>query len=86
MASTTYFDAEEVTLRQGSMRISEAYHLLHRSEAPAVPVASDPDIDGMQVSQSASLLGAKAALAAICLESYAALCVYIVWQYFRLFR
>ena len=85
MANTKYSRADE-GVPQGFMRISEAYRLLHASEAPAVPI-NGPDARGGSVeSQASALLGAKAAVAAFCLESYAALCVYIAWEFIRLYR
>jgi hypothetical protein len=86
MATTTFPHAEEAILPRGFMRLSEAYRLLHPSDAPAVPAPKPDAEDGTWVSPSTGLLGAKAALAAIALEAYAALCIYIIWQYFGLFR
>lgn len=86
MATTTFPQVEEAILPRGFMRLSDAYRLLHPSEAPAVR-APEPEIeDGNWESPSTGLLGAKAALAAIGLEAYAALCIYIIWKYFELFR
>jgi len=86
MATTTFPQVEEGILPRGFVRLSEAYRLLHPSDAPAAH-APEPDAeDGNWVSPSTGLLGAKAALAAIGLEAYAALCIYIIWRYFGLFR
>lgn len=90
MASTTYPQADEGMMPQGFMRLTEAHRLLHRPEVSAVPSpAADPMPlfeDGEHLTGSTALRGAKAAVAAIFLESYAVLAVYILWQLFRLFR
>jgi len=86
MAGSAFLHADGETLPQGFMRLSEAYRLVHPSEVPAVP-APGLDVDGgNQVSQSEALYGARAVIAAICLESYAAVWIFIAWQYFQIFR
>jgi hypothetical protein len=90
MASTTYPYGDEGIMPREFVRLSEAYRLLHLTEARPVsgpaPVPVPIFDDGEQVSQSAALRGAKAIVSAIFLESYGALAIYVLWQYFRLFR
>ncbi len=90
MASTTYPHGDEGIMPREFVRLSEAYRLLHRTEVPHVPGPAPEPMpildDGEQVSQTAALRGAKAIVSAIFLESYGALAIYVLWQYFRLFR
>jgi hypothetical protein len=90
MASTTYIQGDEGMMPQGFVRLTEAYRLLHRPEVRAIPPLA-PDtaavVEGeTELTRSVALQGARAVVAAIFLESYAALSVYILWQIFRLFR
>jgi hypothetical protein len=86
MATTAFPHADQGTFPLGFMRLSEAWSRLHESNEVAV---SDPrpEVDGVDLeSQSTALCGARGAAIAIFLESYAVLAIYIIWQYFRLFR
>jgi len=72
-----------MALEEGFVRLTEAFRLLHRSEAGGVPIP-EPSVDVACESLPSALGGARAVVSAIGLEAVAALCVGGVWLICRI--
>ena len=85
MSGPAYLLPEEEALLNRFIRLTDAYRVLHPYEPQLEGPIFQGDAGNFEVPQGA-LGGAKAVLAALFLESYALLSVFIVWHYFLLFR
>lgn len=85
MSSPSRLQADEEILLRRFVRLTDAYRVIHESE-PEPQLAPEQVGENGQITLSGALSGARGAVSALFLESYALLAIYIIWKYCGLFR